>query len=203
MQLMRAKSESQSFPAAPKQKSATAVENAKDYAGAYKSENGRQLEFVAEGDGLFLVHNGRRVPLEGGQDAFNSGSGDFERFSFLFGRADSKDPKSAVVEVAWGAEWFTNGKYTGPRTFDYPQEWNQYTGHYRNENPWIGSTRIILRKGKLLMDGAVPLEPGADGVFHLRDEEHDPEWIRFGEVVNGKVMRIKLSGEDLWRVMAE
>jgi CubicO group peptidase (beta-lactamase class C family) len=203
IQLMRAKSESKSYPAAPKQKLPTVAENAKDYAGVYKSENGRQVEFVAEGEGLFVAHNGKRVPLEGGEDTFNSGPGDFERFSFMFGRADSKDPKSVVVEVAWGNEWFTNAKYTGPKTFDYPEEWNQYTGHYRNENPWIGSTRIILRKGKLLMDGAVPLEPGEGDVFHLRDEEHDPEWVRFGEVVNGKVMRIKFSGEDFWRVMAE
>jgi hypothetical protein len=27
-----------------------------------------------------------------------------------------------------------------------------------------------------------------------------PEWIQFGEVVNGRCMRLKLSGEDLWRV---
>jgi D-alanyl-D-alanine carboxypeptidase len=203
MQLMRAKSESKSLPPAPKLKSPTAVENAKDYVGVYKSEDGRQLEFVADGEGLFLKYGGKRVPLEGGDDAFNSGPGDFDRFTFMFGRADSKDPKSAVVEVGWGNEWFTNGKYTGPKTFDYPREWNEYTGHYRNESPWIGSTRIVLRKGKLMMDGAVPLEPGEGGIFHLRDEEHDPEWIRFGESVNGKVMRIKLSGEDLWRVMAE
>jgi D-alanyl-D-alanine carboxypeptidase len=203
MQLMRAKSESKSLPPAPKLKSPTAVENSKDYVGVYKSEDGRQLEFVADGEGLFLKYGGKRVPLEGGDDAFNSGPGDFDRFTFMFGRADSKDPKSAVVEVGWGNEWFTNGKYTGPKTFDYPREWNEYTGHYRNESPWIGSTRIVLRKGKLMMDGAVPLEPGEGGIFHLRDEEHDPEWIRFGESVNGKVMRIKLSGEDLWRVMAE
>jgi uncharacterized OB-fold protein len=67
----------------------------------------------------------------------------------------------------------------------------------------VGSTHIILRKGQLMMDGVVPLEAGEGGIFYLRDEEHSPEWIRFGERVNGKVMRIKLSGEDLWRVMAE
>jgi beta-lactamase family protein len=203
MQLMRAHHESKSLPEAPKLKPATAVEDGASYPGIYKSEDGRQLEFAADGEGLFLVHQGKRVHLEGGGDSFNSGPGDFERFSFIFGRADSKDPKSAVVEVAWGNDWFTNAKYTGPKKFDYPKEWNEYLGHYRNENPWIGSTRIILRKGKLMMDGAVPLEPGESGVFHLRDEEHSPEWIRFGESVNGKVMRIKLSGEDLWRVMAD
>jgi CubicO group peptidase (beta-lactamase class C family) len=203
MQLMRAKSESKALPVPPKQEPPTKVENAAAYAGIYKNESGRQLEFIADADQLFLLHGGKRVPLEGGDDAFSSGPGDFERFSFVFGRADSKDPKSPIVEVGWGNDWFANEKYTGPRTFTYPKEWNEYLGHYRNENPWIGSTRIVLRKSKLLMDGVVPLEPGEAGIFYLRDEEHSPEWIRFGEIVNGKAMRIKLSGEDLWRVMAD
>jgi CubicO group peptidase (beta-lactamase class C family) len=203
MQLMRAKRESKSLPAAPQSKAATAVEGAASYAGLYKSEDGRQLEFVAEADGLFLLHEGRRVPLEGGGDTFSSGTGAFERYTFVFGRANQKEPKSEVVEVGWGNDWFTNGKYSGGKKFAYPQEWNDYLGHYRNENPWVGSTHIILRKGQLMMDGVVPLEAGEGGIFHLRDEEHSPEWIRFGERVNGKVMRIKLSGEDLWRVMAE
>ncbi len=36
----------------------------------------------------------------------------------------------------------------------------------------------------------------------LRDEEHSPEWISFEQIVNGRCMRIKFSGEDLWRVAA-
>lgn len=202
MQLMRAVGEKKSMPAPPKLRVPTTVDNATEYAGAFKSEDGRQLEFAADGDALYLVHNGKRVRLEGGDDSFNSGPGDFERFSFTFGRADAKDPKSAVVEVSWGGDWYTNSKYSGPRKFDYPAAWNEYVGHYRNENPWIGSTRVVIRKGKLMLDGAVPLEPGDDGVFHLRDEEHNPEWVKFGESVNGKVMRLKFSGEDFWRVMA-
>jgi hypothetical protein len=38
--------------------------------------------------------------------------------------------------------------------------------------------------------------------FYLRDDDHSPEWIQFGEIVNGRCMRLKLSGEDLWRVAA-
>ncbi|HEY8715104.1 MAG TPA: serine hydrolase domain-containing protein [Candidatus Acidoferrum sp.] len=203
MQLMRAQDEKTTSPAAPKLQPATRVENASSYAGVFKSENGQQLEFAADGDALFLVHGGKHIPLEGGDDSFNSGPGEFERFSFMFSRADKKDPQSPVVEVGWGHDWFINEKYKGPRKFDYPQQWNDYVGHYRNENPWVGSMRIVVRKGKLLADGATPLEPGEGGIFHLRDEEHSPEWIQFGEAVNGKVMRLKFSGEDLWRVMAD
>jgi D-alanyl-D-alanine carboxypeptidase len=204
IQLMRSQHESKPLPPQPKLKPATAVENAAAYAGIYNNENGRQLEFAAEADGLFLVQQGQRTPMQNeGDNMFISGPGEFERFTFVFGRADSKDPKSAIVDVGWGNDWFTNAKYSGPKTFEYPKVWNEYLGHYRNENPWLGSIRITMRKGKLLTDGVAPLEPGDDGVFHLRDEEHNPEWIRFGETVNGKVMRIKYSGEDFWRVIAE
>ena len=152
---------------------------------------------------MFLVHQGKRVPLEGREDVFISGPGEFERFSFVFGRADSKDPKSAVVEVGWGNDWFTNSKYSGAKKFVRVKDYETYLGHYRNENPWIGSVHITLRKGQLMMDGVVPLEAGEGGIFHLRDEDHSPEWVRFGEIVNGKAMRLKLSGEDLWRVIAD
>jgi hypothetical protein len=63
----------------------------------------------------------------------------------------------------------------------------------------IGSLRVVLRKGQLWLDGAIRLESAARR-FYLTDEEHSPEWISFGEIVNGRCMRIKSSGSDLWRV---
>jgi hypothetical protein len=202
LQLMRAQRAGKSFPAMPALDPPTKVENAAQYAGSYRSADGRSLEFVADGNNLFLVHQGKRVPLESGGETFTVLHPDFDRFPLVFGRADEKDPKSAVVEAAWGNDWYTNDKYSGPRQFDHPKEWDSYLGHYRNENPWIGSTHIVIRKGKLMMDGVVPLEAAGDGSFNLRDEDKSPEWVRFGEIVNGKAMRLKLSGEDLWRVMA-
>jgi hypothetical protein len=58
---------------------------------------------------------------------------------------------------------------------------------------------VVLRKGQLWLDGVIPLVAEGDR-FMLRDEEHSPEWVRFGEIINGRCMRIKFSGEDLWRV---
>jgi D-alanyl-D-alanine carboxypeptidase len=95
-------------------------------------------------------------------------------FALVFGRADEKDPKSPVVEAGLGGEWFTNSRYTGPKTLDYPKEWDQYVGHYRNESPWVGSTRILVFKGKLMADGVVGLEPGPDGVFHFAGRRTQP-----------------------------
>ena len=204
LRLMRAQREGKPAPQMPAPSPATRVDNAADYAGVYEGGDGRRLDLLAEGQGLFLRHQGRRVPLEaapGAVDTFTVVHADFERFALVFGRKDAKDPKSAVVEAGWGGDWYAGAGYTGSRQFDYPPAWEGYVGHYRNENPWIGSTRVVLRKGRLMIDGVVPLEAGEDGRFHLRDEPYSPEWIRFGEVVNGKAMRIKLSGEDLWRVM--
>jgi CubicO group peptidase (beta-lactamase class C family) len=206
IQLMRAQRSGKSLPEAPKFKPPSFVENASQYAGVYTGTYDRKWEFLSEGNSLFLIHEGRRIQVETGiesQKVFTICHPTFDRFALTFGHAKSDDPKSPVVECAWGGDWFTNEKYTGPKTFDYPQEWNQFVGHYRNENPWIGSARIVVRKGKLMIDGIVPLEPTTDGAFYLRDEEHNPEWIRFADIVNGQSMRFKLSGEDMWRVMAD
>ncbi len=65
MQLMRAVSESKSLPPAPKLKSPTAVENAAAYAGTFKSEAGRQLEFVAERGRVISGAPGQARPARG------------------------------------------------------------------------------------------------------------------------------------------
>jgi hypothetical protein len=119
----------------------------------------------------------------------------------VFGRANPKDDESAVVELGWGGDWYTTSAYNGTKQFNAPKDWQSYVGHYRNENPWVGSLRIVLRKGRLWIDGVTPLELNGDR-FSLRDEPHNPEWIQFGEVVNGRCQRMKFSGEDLWRVAA-
>jgi len=202
IQLMRAHRQSKSLPPRPPANLPTEVKNAREYTGVYKSVGGREFEILSEGDKLLLEYGSVRIPLESAKaDAFTVPGPNFERFALVFGRADLKDPKSVVVEAGWGGEWFTNSNYNGPKTFEYPKDWNAYVGHYRNESPWIGSIRIVLRKGKLFVDGIVPLEPGEGGIFLLRDTEYSPEWIRFGHVVNSQAMHLKFSGEDLWRVM--
>lgn len=203
IRLMRAQREKKSFPASPEIKPATFVENAADFAGTYHSADGRSLEFLAEPNHLNLMHNGQSIALESqGDGIFVTPHQDFSRFVLLFARADEKDPKSPVVELGWGNDWYTKPEYKGPKTFDTPKEWAAYLGHYRNENNWVGSVRITLRKGRLMADGATLLEHEQDTRFRMRSDEADTEWISFHDVVDGQAQRIKLSGEDLWRVLA-
>ncbi|MBL8271992.1 MAG: hypothetical protein JNL55_36670, partial [Steroidobacter sp.] len=141
------------------------------------------------------------VPLEtrGGRDTFLALHPDFSRFVCSFGRQNAEDPTSPVVELGWGAEWFTNARYTGPTTFPHPPEWQAYVGHYCDMGPRIRSLRIVIRKGRLLMDGVTPLRAQGD-VFVADSSEPTAEWLRFGERVNGCCMWLQASGRTNWRV---
>jgi hypothetical protein len=83
-----------------------------------------------------------------------------------FGRQEGE-----MVEVFHGARWYTNERYTGPTTFDYPPEWDAYPGHYRSHNPWHTNFRIVLRKGKLVLiepaGSEEPMIPLNNGTFRL------------------------------------
>jgi len=209
VQLMRSRIEGRPAPAAPEPDVATIVANAADYVGVFAGPGGR-LEFVREGAQLFLLHEGRRLALERltEDDQFYVAEARFARFALVFGRKpsneseESEEAKGPVVEVSWGDAWYTGSTYEGPREFDVPDQWRSFVGHYRNENPWVGSVRVVILKGKLMLSlsyGLIPLE--ADGeLFRLRDDPANTDWVRFGEIVNGKCMRLKYSGEDLWRV---
>ena len=204
IQLMRAHRAGHPLPAPPAVKSATELENAADYAGTFQTSGGKTVVFVAENRQLFLQHEQQRIALENAGDGnFVAPHADFSRFLFAFGRSDAKDPKSPIVEVGWGNDWFVKSSYSGPKTFDYPKAWDAFVGHYRNENNWIGSLRIVLRKGQLLADGVSALTAQSDGrTFRTQSDEADTEWISFHDIVDGHAQRIKFSGEDLWRVLA-
>jgi hypothetical protein len=208
------------LPAPPSITLATDVENASDFAGTFQSATGKTLVFLADGRQLFLERERQRIPLEhSGGDMFVAPHPDFSRFLLVFGRPiaasdgkdisvsnakdkDAKSPKSPVVEVGWGGDWYVKSDYSGPKTFDYPKEWDAFVGHYRNENNWIGSMRVVIRKGILLLDGVTPIAPHNDGSFRAQGDESDTEWLRFHDVVDGHAQRVKFSGEDLWRVLA-
>jgi hypothetical protein len=121
----------------------------------------------------------------------------FELFLLRFGRDNG-----AVVEVAHGSDWFAGADYAGPRTFDHPDEWRAYPGHYRTPNPWFSNFRVVLRKGQLRFvdpggdeEPTTPLEPG---LFRI-GAEHSAERLRLDAVVRGKTQRATLSGVPYYR----
>ncbi|PWT88562.1 MAG: hypothetical protein C5B54_10410 [Acidobacteria bacterium] len=198
LQLMRAANEQKDFPKAPDLPEPTKIESASDYEGIYTAEDGSKLEFVATNERLFLNNSGQRLAVENTSSGMIVRHPDFEIYPFIFNRG--KDDKGPATDVGHGDRFYMGKRYSGERHFEYPKEWDAYTGFYRNDNPWVEGTRIVVRQGKLWIDGQLKLEQSSDGRFRDVSGEKSPEWITFHDIVNGKAMRIKFSGEDLWRV---
>jgi len=202
LRLMRACREGAALPDPPELGSPRSATGSSGFSGRYTAIDGRSIEIVTAGNELYLLHRATRVLLEPAvavDNAFYVLHPDFAKYLLLFSRAGT-DEKGPFVEAGWGEEWYVSSHYTGPREFTYPPEWRQYVGHYRNEDPWIGSNRVVARRGRLWLNGVVPLEAADDGRFYLRDEPASPDWIDFRDVTDGVAMRMRLAGSDLTRV---
>lgn len=180
------------LPPLPAVEEPARVKNAADYAGTYTSPDAKKLVLEAEGERLVLLHGGRRLVLEGrGGDRFYVPHADFTLFLLGFGRDGGR-----VVEAFHGTDWYPGERYTGPRTFDYPREWDAYPGHYRTPNPWEPNFRIVLRKGKLVFltaEGEEPVSPLGGGLFRV-GEDYSAERLRFDTILDGKALQANLSG---------
>lgn len=193
LQLMRAAQAGKRAAAPPPADDPRVIANAADYTGTFKGARGT-LTLSNEAQRLFLNHETRRIGLDRlSADEFHVDDPAFERFALVFGRADGR-----VVEVSWGDDWYANDAYQGARQFSVPAHWQGLTGHYRSEDPWQGSVRIYVLKERLTVNGS-PLEPEGDR-YRIRNDVANSEWIRFGELVNGRCRQLKYSGIDLWRV---
>jgi D-alanyl-D-alanine carboxypeptidase len=165
------------------------VKNAADYAGVYTSLGEKKLELSAEGEKLILMHDHRRIVLErAGGDRFIVKHPDFDAFLLGFTRENQQ-----VTQAYYGADWYLGAKYTGPKTFETKKDWEGLAGHYHNDSAWYGDTRVVLRKGQLLLDGVQQLVPRGDGKFGIGDPEA-PDWISFDSIVDGRAMRMSFSG---------
>jgi CubicO group peptidase (beta-lactamase class C family) len=186
------------LPAVPApQASPEEIKNAADYAGTYTAPDGRKLTFIVEGERLLLVHKGQRVALErnGGRDNFIVKHPDFALFHLGFTREGTR-----VVEAFYGADWYAGEAYRGARTFTYPKEWDAFAGHYHNDSPWYGSTRVVVRRGQLFLEGVQPLVAAEQGTFRLASDEFAPDRISFESIINNKAMRLNFSGIIFRRV---
>lgn len=167
------------------------VKNAADYPGVYTAPDGKKLELSAEGEKLILTYNGRKVVLErpgGNGDRFVVKHPEFELYALGFVRENQ-----LVTQAYHGADWYAGARYNGPRSFETPKELEGFAGHYFNDSPWYGDTRVVLRRGQLFLDGVAPLVPRSDGKFGIGDPEA-PDWIAFESIVGGRAMQLNYSG---------
>ena len=194
----RAVAKSTTLPSLPALDDPLIVPNAADYAGEYKSDQGPPLVVAADGNRLWLVHRGVRVPLERrGRDRFFVNHPDFALFLLTF----TRDADKQVTEASWGDRWFAHARYKGSTPAPPPNEWRALVGHYRTTHAWFNNFRIVLRKGQLLLvspsGGEQVLIPVGDG-FALDDKE-SAERIVFDTIVDGSALRATLSGVAYYR----
>ena len=174
------------------------VSNAADYAGSY-SAGGDRLVLTAQAGRLALQWLSQDVVLQRrGEDSFYVPHLDLEHFLLEFGRDGDR-----VVEVFHGPDWYAGAGYSGPKSFDYPEEWEGFPGHYRTYNFGLTNFRIVLRKGTLLLlyptGGHEPLEPLGDGLFRIGEDPRSPETLRFDAIASGKALRATYSGCPYYR----
>ena len=188
--LLNASLANKPLPDAPVSPPLDEVKNAADYAGVYTSPDGKKLELASEGDKLVLLRDGRKIVLQhaSGGDRFVVKYSGFDRYVLGFVRENQQ-----VTQAFYGSDWYAGPHYNGPRTFETPREWEGLAGHYFNDSPWYGDTRVVLRRGQLFLDGTVPLVPRSDGKFGVGDSEA-PDWIAFEAIVNGRAMQLNYSG---------
>lgn len=196
VQLMNAEKQNQPAPSAPELNSPRQVKNASDFAGVFETPSGRKLQVVADGSALSIVDGDRKIPLEQlGENSFLADEYSWRRFPLVFGRADGK-----VAELSHGPDWYVNQHYTGPKTFAVPPHYEAFVGHYRSDSPWFRSTRIVLRKGRLWVNGTTPLEPIGQALFRIGNESFSPDVAEFLHVAGGNALLLKTNGSDQWRV---
>ena len=197
--LLRAVNQGRPLPPPPEVEGVAVIADASEFSGRFTSPSGATVEFAAEGKALFALQNGKKMAVDKNGDQLLVRDPVLGRWPLNFQR--EKGPGTPVTDLVIGPDWYFHQRYTGPRTFSYPPEWAAYIGHYRNDSPWYGSLRVATAKGRLWMDGIIPLEASGDHVFWLNEPLHNPGRIEFFNRIAGKCVQAKLSGIDFWRVV--
>ncbi|HBB86177.1 MAG TPA: hypothetical protein DC047_01010 [Blastocatellia bacterium] len=196
VELLSAAAKNKELPAPPATPpAADKIANAADYAGTFNASNGDKLVLTGQGDKLILQHAGTAIILErAAPDIFFVKHRDWDLFLLGFSREQGK-----VAEAFHGGRWWTNEHYSGPKAFQYPPEWDAYAGHYHSDSPWYESTRLVVRKGQLLVEGLQPLEPIEPRVFRVPGQGVDVDRVVFDTIVDGRAMRVTYSGIEFFR----
>jgi D-alanyl-D-alanine carboxypeptidase len=176
------------------------VEDAVDYAGSYRMGS-KVFKIVADDEQLILQYHGEGIVLERrGDDRFYVRHSDFALFLLEFHR----DEENQVVEAFYGPDWYINDRYNGPTTYDIPDGWTTYAGHYRSHNPWASNFRIVVRKEILILvwpsGDSHKLVPISNHVFRVGEDGRSPERIAFDSFINSDcALRANFSGCDYYR----
>jgi D-alanyl-D-alanine carboxypeptidase len=177
-------------PAATKVK----IEDPAKSVGRFQAADGDVIELKTGGTtGLVIVdRSGSEGALElAGEDAYVS---HHPRFAIYAVTVEKKDGKPVVV-------WYGDKEYAAdPAKLRGPAspELRALAGRYDNDDPWLGSFRVVARPTGLFLEGT-PLTRMESGAWRLGEEEWNPERVWFDAEVNGRPTRLSYSGTDFIR----
>jgi len=132
---------------------------------------------------------------------------ELELFAMRFVRGED----GRAVEVFYGNRWFRGERYGGSAPEPVSDAWLAYPGLYRNDDPWMPTLRVVLRKGRLALQfpvelgdeaGDAELQPLEDGWF-AAGEEWEPRRIRFDRLVDDKAVVAEFNGGRWYRSFEE
>lgn len=197
-------------PAAFKPASDRLLADLGDFAGSYglASEpvvsRKPRLRFEVQDDRLVLKGHEDKPLQRIGVDAFRV-AGDSDDISpYIFTRANGKD-EGEVVEVSHGADWYVTSRYSGQAGPVGPI-YASYVGHYVYPGPEGPDYRIYIRDGELVGVGDWAEEqyvekftPLGTDTFRIGEEPFSPERAYFDSIVEGRALRLMISGVPLYR----
>jgi CubicO group peptidase (beta-lactamase class C family) len=174
-----------------------------DYTGTYTNESGRHLQVVAAGTQLVLVDGTRRISLDyTGGDQFIAPDPAFAPHHLVFERAktgttSAGEAPPAVEILGHGEQSYFHSRFGGSRTDTTPSALRALQGTYRSDDPWVGTTRIVARRGQLWMQGSwegpVPLLRDGAHTWRAHDLQ-SPDVIRFDAFVEDRPQILWLGG---------
>jgi CubicO group peptidase (beta-lactamase class C family) len=202
---LRAERDRKTAPSPPAADETQQLKDAAGYGGLYRAPDGRTLEVVAENGRLVLVSDGARIPLQHlREDQFVALSPKFALYSIVFGRAaqSTRDVKipPPVVDLGHGPDWYAHIRYAGSLSTLPDTDLTPYAGLYNSNDAWVGTLRIVVRRGQLWIDGEIPLIPVGDRLFQFGDEPASPETAEFGSINDGKAEVLIIAAGSLRRV---
>lgn len=201
------------IPPPPAASAASALPDLHDYVGQFsRADSGTPnasaailtVSFLK--DHLVLETEHGNLPLERmGADLFRATGDSAGVFPFVFGRS-GEDEKGKVTDVSQGTHWYTVKGFPDAIHAAPPVDYAAYVGHFVNNGPEGPIARVYVRNGRLMMvlsedddPTPQPLEPVGPGYFRIGKEDYSPERARFDTLIDGRALRLFVSGVPLYR----
>jgi D-alanyl-D-alanine carboxypeptidase len=205
-------------PPPPPPADPTVIDDAGDYAGAYRlvgGDSGRAAPGRGGGGGgeLGLAAAGGRLLVRAGEvevalerrepDVFVAPHPTLDRHYLQAGR----DAAGRVVELFHGPDRYVAEGRADAASPPTP-EWQPLVGHYRSWNIFAPDVRVFERKGGLVLSGPswidgtageMRLVPLGEAVFRVGVEAWRPDRLRFDAVLEGRATRVRYNQMAFYR----